>query len=86
MLGKLEEDEKKNGEGKTCDNFVSALQTLVSIWEYVAMNSTNPEYKETQDLVRKQTNIFTYIGVREGGRIRLQFYLYNLFIVIYHYS
>jgi len=56
-LGKLETEEQRNkenekmGEKKKYDNFVSALDTLLSLWEYAATNSSDPEKKEQRDMV-----------------------------------
>ncbi|XP_023327591.1 uncharacterized protein LOC111700784 [Eurytemora carolleeae] len=57
LLGKLETEEQRNkenekmGENKKYDNFVSALDTLLSLWEYAATNSSDPEKKEQRDMV-----------------------------------
>jgi len=56
-LGKLETEEQRNkenekmGENKKHDNFVSALGTLHSLWEYAAINSSHPEKKKQRDMV-----------------------------------
>ena len=57
LLGKLETEEQRNkenekkGEIKKYDNFVTALETLLSVWEYAATNSSDPDKKEQRDMV-----------------------------------